>query len=454
MAKLDIGTLLVTTGLVGIGGVAIYLALQKKDGGAAPPLDLQGIIDYITNLFKGGAGNGNGEPLPDGNGDGDGGGPKIVPSASAVKRGTSISIQATGFDANEQIDFVAKKGSTEVSEKDNKAADATGAAKLGSLKFYANAATGTATITAKGRTSGKTATASITVTSTTPPPSPPPSGNGNGNGNGQAPPPPPPGTGTGSIVFGVAGDWGSGRNNNWQKTVSAMKSAKVQVMLGTGDYSYTSTGDWKKVTDSLKSAQIMSKGAEGNHDGSGYAGTFTNQSSMLFTFTAGPACVIALNTENGASGNVAFAEKTLKATTKPWKILIMHKCLYTGNSDHGAESSLANALKPIILKYGVQLAMFAHNHNYQRIVRSDQPKCTFLCTGTGGESHYSIGGATSGTKYTNDNDFGFTKISISGSKLTGQFITQGGSVKDSWTQTLSTSSAQLAEVMLAQRISI
>lgn len=276
----------------------------------------------------------------------------------------------------------------------------------------------------------------------------------------EPPPSPPPGTGTGSITFGAAGDWGSGRNDRWKKTADLMKAQKVQTMLGLGDYSYTSVSDWQKVTDYLKKAGIASKGAEGNHDSSSYAKTFSNQSSFLYSFSAGPAVVIILNTESGSGGNVAFAEKILKATKQTWKIIIMHKPLYSASSKHGVEGSLANALKPIINKYGVQLVMYGHNHNYQRIARTDHPKTVFICAGTGGESHYGIKGSTNGLKKSNDSDYGFVKIAISGSTLKGSFIAHGGKVIDSWTQTATGTTSNYAyayQVMtepIGMRISI
>ena len=123
---------------------------------------------------------------------------------------------------------------------------------------------------------------------------------------------------------------------------------------------------------------------------------------------------------------------------------------YTNESDHGAERSLANALKPIINKYGVQLVMFAHNHNYQRIVKSDQPKCVFICSGTGGESHYDLKASESGTKKMNDSAFGFTKISINGNSLKGEFIDTSNRVLDSWTQTVTGITANYARAYLTE----
>jgi predicted phosphodiesterase len=190
-----------------------------------------------------------------------------------------------------------------------------------------------------------------------------------------------------------------------------MKTAKVDVMLGLGDYSYTSVGDWQKVIDALKKAGIIiAKGAEGNHDGSSYAKTF-GQGSFLYTFNAGSACIIALNTENGSGGNVAYAEKILKATKQPWKILIMHKCLYTGSSKHGEEKSLASALKPIINKYGVQLVMYAHNHNYQNSKMTSQSVYSYALVLE--EKVIMASNTASGTKAKNDSST-MPKIVISG----------------------------------------
>jgi hypothetical protein len=90
----------------------------------------------------------------------------IVPSATTVLRGNSISIACTGFGASEFIDFVAKVGTTVVST-DNKQTGTNGSIVLDTLTFYSSSPTGTAVITATGRTSGRIATASVTVTSST-----------------------------------------------------------------------------------------------------------------------------------------------------------------------------------------------------------------------------------------------------------------------------------------------
>ena len=82
----------------------------------------------------------------------------------------------------------------------------------------------------------------------------------------------------------------------------------------------------------------------------------------------------------------------------------------------------------------------AHNHNYQRMVISGIPKCVFIVAGTGGESHYSLKGSQAGTKKMDSSNYGFTKLSINGSSLKGEFISTGNKVLDSWTQGVSTAS--------------
>lgn len=91
---------------------------------------------------------------------------KIVPSKTSVVRGTSISITCTNFGASERIDFTAKVGTTTVAT-DNKTTGSNGSVVLDTLTFSSSSPTGTATITAKGATTGRIATATVTVTSST-----------------------------------------------------------------------------------------------------------------------------------------------------------------------------------------------------------------------------------------------------------------------------------------------
>ena len=237
---------------------------------------------------------------------------------------------------------------------------------------------------------------------------------------------------TSNYYIGAAGDWGSARNDNWKETVDLMIKNKVNLALGLGDYSYGSVSEFEPVIDALKAAGIPFKGVQGNHDSGSYANLF-GQTSMLDAFDAGPARVILLNTQDSVSSNALFLEKELKNTKQPWKIVVMHKPLYTSPSNHPEEKALADELQPLLDKYGVELVLYGHNHNYERIKLQDKPTL-FIQSGTGGESHYDIRGNRNGdgVLYQDDNDFGIVKLTINSNTLSGQFISQSGKLLDSF----------------------
>jgi len=238
-----------------------------------------------------------------------------------------------------------------------------------------------------------------------------------------------------NYYIGAAGDWGSARNDNWEQTVELMKNNKVNLALGLGDYSYGSVDEFEPVVDALRAAGISFKGVQGNHDTGSYARLF-GQPSMLYAFDAGQARIILLNTEDSVSSNAVFLENELKTTKQPWKIVVMHKPLYTSPSNHPEEKELAGKLQPLLDKYGVQLVLYAHNHNYERIKLPDKPT-VFIQAGIGGESHYDIRGNRSGggVSFQDDNDYGIVKITINSNTLSGQFISQAGKILDSFSIT-------------------
>ena len=239
-------------------------------------------------------------------------------------------------------------------------------------------------------------------------------------------------SGSSNYYIGAAGDWGSARNNNWKETVDLMINSKINLALGLGDYSYGSVSDFEPVLDTLKSAGIPFKGALGNHDSNSYASLF-GQPSMLYAFDAGQARIILLNTEDSDSANAQFLENELKNTKQPWKIVAMHKPLYTSPSNHPEEKELAGRLQPLIDKYGVNLVLYGHNHNYERIKLPDKPTL-YVQAGTAGESHYDIKGSRSGggVEFKDDNDYGFVKLTINSDTLSGQFISHDGEILDSF----------------------
>jgi predicted phosphodiesterase len=239
-------------------------------------------------------------------------------------------------------------------------------------------------------------------------------------------------SGSSNYYIGAVGDWGSARNDNWEETVDLMINNKINLALGLGDYSYGSVSEFEPVVDTLKAAGIPFKGVQGNHDSSSYARLF-GQPSMIHAFDAGQSRIIMLNTEESYSANTQFLENQLKNTKQPWKIVAMHNPLYSSPSNHPEEKELAGRLQPLFDQYGVDLVIYGHNHNYERIKLPDKPT-VFIQAGTGGESHYDIKGSRSdgGVEFQDDNDYGFVKLTINSNTLSGQFISHGGKILDSF----------------------
>jgi predicted phosphodiesterase len=239
-------------------------------------------------------------------------------------------------------------------------------------------------------------------------------------------------SGSSNYYIGAVGDWGSARNDNWEETVDLMINNKINLALGLGDYSYGSVSEFEPVVDTLKAAGIPFKGVQGNHDSSSYARLF-GQPSMIHAFDAGQSRIIMLNTEESYSANTQFLENQLKNTKQPWKIVAMHNPLYSSPSNHPEEKELAGRLQPLFDQYGVDLVIYGHNHNYERIKLPDKPT-VFIQAGTGGESHYDIKGSRSdgGVEFQDDNDYGFVKLTINSNTLSGQIISHGGKILDSF----------------------
>ena len=152
---------------------------------------------------------------------------------------------------------------------------------------------------------------------------------------------------------------------------------------------------------------------------------------MVYEFDAGSARIILLDSYKSKLSNVEFLEKELKATRQPWKIIVVTTPLYTSPSKHDPDGEQANALQPLLDKYGVDLVMWGDNHNYERI-KFPNKHTLFIQSGTGGESHYAFDGKIKESAYQNDNDFGITKLTIDSNTLSGQFISHDGEILDSF----------------------
>lgn len=149
---------------------------------------------------------------------------------------------------------------------------------------------------------------------------------------------------------------------------------------------------------------LMTVGAEGNHEVTGYDGTSSTKSHLdtnavlfnehfnfpsvtyngtllrnCYSFDYGPVHFMTVNTNYsdsklgfnptpGLSAMAAWLDADASASKKPWKIVLLHKDLYSG-ATHVSDpdlTELRKALTPVINKNHIDAVLGGHDHTFAR----------------------------------------------------------------------------------------
>jgi hypothetical protein len=73
------------------------------------------------------------------------------------------------------------------------------------------------------------------------------------------------------------------------------------------------------------------------------------------------------STEADSARQRAWLERTLAGATEPWRIVVLHHPPYSAGY-HGSSTDVRAAFAPLFERYGVQLVVSGHDHDYQRSV--------------------------------------------------------------------------------------
>jgi predicted phosphodiesterase len=274
-------------------------------------------------------------------------------------------------------------------------------------------------------------------------------------------------TGTADFNIAAVGDWGC--TSNTEDTVDNIISKSPEVVIGLGDNAYQIDVDcWFDIVEPID--DIM-KNVIGNHDiEDGHLDEILEhynddyQSKQYYAFSHENVQIIVMSTEvdySAGSAQHIFVESELDdAVADPsidWIIVAMHRQMYgspTGPVDH-PESGLRDAYHPLFQKYGVDLVLYGHNHNYERTYPlnyssdddTDEPFITtreatnylnpdgqiFITIGTGGEDSFGFHDRQPYVVSQFDEGFGFLDITITdgGKRLVGTFYdNDGGELRD------------------------
>jgi 3',5'-cyclic AMP phosphodiesterase CpdA len=124
---------------------------------------------------------------------------------------------------------------------------------------------------------------------------------------------------------------------------------------------------------------------------------------------------------------LAFLEETLSGSTATWKIVAVHHPPYSAGYQ-GSNEAAREAFSPLFERYGVQLVLSGHDHDYQR---------SKVINGV----TYVVTGAAAGTRRTGKDDFtaesfswhSYVELGIYPDRLVGRVMNQDNRVADEWT---------------------
>ncbi|MBN3939133.1 metallophosphoesterase [Nostoc sp. NMS9] len=111
-----------------------------------------------------------------------------------------------------------------------------------------------------------------------------------------------------------------------------------------------------------------------------YAGF--NMKGRYYTFRRGTVQFFALDTNSNADwkNQLPWLEKELSLSNAPWKVVFGHHPIYS-SGQYGSNPDFIKTFTPLFQKYGVQLYINGHEHNYERTRAIDGT--TYLICGAG-----------------------------------------------------------------------
>ena len=184
--------------------------------------------------------------------------------------------------------------------------------------------------------------------------------------------------------FAFAGDYGC--DSTTRETVNAMKKKNPDLVLAVGDLSETRDPDcFFKMFKSLdeKGKLKVALGFHDMNDGDDSSSRFSqylshfDMADSFYSFDYKNIHFLVMNTGldslipyGKGSQQYDFVKSDLVQASNTnkidWIIVVSYQPFYTSPTEHLAPGNLRVVYSPLFEKYGVDLVITAHNHNYQR----------------------------------------------------------------------------------------
>jgi 3',5'-cyclic AMP phosphodiesterase CpdA len=202
---------------------------------------------------------------------------------------------------------------------------------------------------------------------------------------------------TGVLAIGDFGVGGSTQRSMGAAVRTWEESHPADVLLTLGDNDYTESpaafhDNWTSSFGWLESAGVIVSGTLGNHDvrvdGGRYEFDELGMPRARYRRSIGDIDFFLLNSNSASSGKQRDWLRTkLAESTAPWQIVAFHHPAYTCGGYLG-NSAVLSRWVPLFERYGVDLVLSGHDHNYQRF--KEYRGVRYVVHGGGGAPLYSI----------------------------------------------------------------
>lgn len=239
----------------------------------------------------------------------------------------------------------------------------------------------------------------------------------------------------------AVGDFGVGGASERLTAAAIMRyeaahPARLLVTLGDNDYSGSSEQfsiNWTAAFGWLGEAGVAVAGSLGNHDWELNRGRYQydelGMPEAYYTRRVGKTEIFLLNSNAVGPTQTRWLREALASSTAEWKVAAFHHPPFSCGAHRGDPLVQAKWV-PLFDRYGVDLVLSGHDHNYQRFA----PKggVTYVVHGGGGQRLVGLRPCPVGYPRLLEAQerFGFLSLSVDGRRLEVRAINRAGTTVD------------------------
>lgn len=244
------------------------------------------------------------------------------------------------------------------------------------------------------------------------------------------------------VRLAVLGD--AGTRKAMQAKVAAQVAAadrtgrRFDALLITGDLVYedgdselTEASVLRPYAATFTSAEIIA--ALGNHDVESDEGSDImrrlGRTGPVYVQDVGPVKVVSLDSNDVDSRQTEWLDRVLAQSqpTSRWVVTVMHHPAFS-SGEHGSEKSVREEWVPLFTRYGVNLVLAGHDHDYERT--KPQSGVTYIVSGGGGAELREVG--RSGFTAASASKHHFVDLNVYADRIEGRAIDANGAVFDTF----------------------